>query len=197
MEKMLLFFVYSVSIINATVEIWRLEEIKINQLKCIKKAPMHTVFKGEDFYLKILIANTRPFKNGRDQVFLKAVFSGILDGVAPLRAVVVNHRGQCYGYATEVCYPVKININEIKKNGWKVNNKDAFMVVKLFSKMREITLNQGFCFNDLSPTNLGIRDGECYYFDLDGFWQLDAYKKNNKNWKRDLFYLDKKINSIE
>lgn len=177
----------------AVVDVWRLEDISLDALKIVKKAPMHTVYKAEDCYLKVWKPDTRPFKNGRDQIFFDAVMEGVLDGIAPVRAVIVDGYGQCYGYATRICKALPFNLNEVKKYGLKVKKENLLCVARLFARMRAITLNKGYCFNDLAPSNLGIIDGKCRYFDLDGFWNFDQYKKRFSNWKQSLFYLADKF----
>ncbi|MEX0598751.1 MAG: hypothetical protein WD512_19865 [Candidatus Paceibacterota bacterium] len=171
------------------VEIWNLKEMDIDALTLIKKVPMHTVYKGDGFYAKIWISNTRPFQYGRDKYFYHIATSGYLDEVVPLKAVIINEKGQCYGYATEICETIQVDMNKIRTQGLNIVDSTSKMVAQLFSRMRKITIKDGICFNDLAPTNLGIRANKCYYFDLDGIWSLDLYKINYPNWQEALFYL--------
>ena len=61
--------------------------------------------------------------------------------------------------------------------------------VQLLCRMRDCTLNTGICFNDLDPSNMGMIDGTCYYFDLDGVWRLEDFIESLEDWRKALFYL--------
>jgi hypothetical protein len=175
------------------VEIISLDHLPLDTYHIIKKIPVQTVHKTDNFYVKIWNPCALQFKHDRNNDFCKAVFDGVFKDIAPLYYIILNTKGQCCGYATKICRPIHVEVADIRKEPLcKLQDNESQLVLQLFRLMRKRTLETGFCFTDLASSNLGILENQCFFIDLDGFWELSLYKKTQPDWKSALFYLDEK-----
>ena len=134
--------------------------------------------------------------NGRNAYFFHAAESGYMEGIVPLKAVVVNGEGECCGYVTEVCRPVQVNLPKLLKHGYGSPDisGDERLFLDMLSRMRRATLKHGIYFNDLHYENMGILNGRCYFFDLDGIWDLETKLRRHPDQNCDIYLSEKFAN---
>lgn len=130
--------------------------------------------------------------NKRNDWFYHFVKIGALDDITPIKAVILNNQGKCCGYVTFRCLPISVALTIIDTNP----SSRPYLKEKINSlllQMKEKTHQFGICFHDISYENLGIHNNKCYYYDLDGVWNIKDFQKTYpKTWKSALVYLNLK-----
>ncbi|MCH9612790.1 MAG: hypothetical protein S4CHLAM102_12870 [Chlamydiia bacterium] len=180
-------FIFPLSIFAVIPEI-DLQTLTPSEYQIVKKISLHTLYRIEDGFLKVWNPGSRNMINGRNEWFYQFVSEGALDEIAPITALVMDH-GVCCGYITAPCQSIDFDTGYFRRGEIPYQPYHQQML-DLFRRMAQKTKKYDVLFNDLSGENFGIIDGKCYYFDLDGIWNLKDYFIAHPNSRGTLFYLE-------
>lgn len=150
-----IFILFGSCSLFAEVDTWQLSDLDLKEFEVVKEHFLHTIYRSQENFIKIWNENTRNMIDHRNDWFYFFVRKGALDGIAPLKAVIINDKGKCCGYVTfacsldfeeepEECFPLGL------KRGKDITKDSRFKAIKLIRKKIEKSATASLEFRENS-----------------------------------------------